>query len=170
VPTHIALLRAINVGGTGKLPMTELRALSEAAGLKQVRTYIQSGNVVAESARGAPAVKSVLERALHEKLGKPCKVLVRSLAELEGVEATNPFPKADPKQLLVVFLDNAPPKDSLAGWKIPGREQLTLRGRELFIHFPDGMGASKLKIPFADVGTGRNLNTVRALIALARGA
>lgn len=168
MPTHIALLRAINVGGTGKLPMVELRALCEAAGLKQVRTYIQSGNVVAQSARGAAAVKSALEGALHARLGKPCQVLLRSPAELEAVNAENPFPAADPKQLLVIFLDKAPAADSLDGWKIPGREQMMLRGRELFIHFPDGMGRSKLKIPFANVGTGRNLNTIRALIALAR--
>lgn len=167
--THIALLRAINVGGTGKLPMAELRALCEAVGLKHVRTYIQSGNVIAESARGAAGVKTALERALHERLGKPCRVIVRSLAELEATAAANPYPTAEPKQLLVVFLDDAPPRDALTGWKIPGREQMSIRGRELFIHFPDGMGTSKLKVPFADIGTGRNLNTVRALIAMARG-
>jgi uncharacterized protein (DUF1697 family) len=57
----------------------------------------------------------------------------------------------------------------LNDWKIPGRERLALHGRELFVHFPDGMGASKLKLPFADIGTGRNLNTVRTLLAMARG-
>lgn len=149
--------------------MAELRALCEQAGLKQVRTYIQSGNVVAESPLAPPAVKSKLEKALATRLGKAHRVILRTLDELEAVEARNPFPEAAPNRLMVIFLDDAPAKSALTEWKIPGREELSLRGRELYIHFPDGMGASKLKVPFADVGTGRNLNTVRALISLARG-
>ncbi len=168
MPTHIALLRAVNVGGTGKLPMTELRALCAKAGLKNARTYIASGNVVCESPLAPAAVKTKLEKALLAKLGKPCAVLVRSLAEMEAIEKRNPFPDAEPNRLLVTFLDDAPPKTALKDWRIPGRERLALHGRELFIHFPDGMGQSKLKIPFADIGTGRNLNTVRALIAMAK--
>ena len=167
--TLIALLRAVNVGGTGKLPMTELRALCEAVGLRNVRSYIQSGNVVATSTAQPKAVKAKLEKALDAKLGKPCAVLVRSRDELAAIVAANPYPAAAPNQLLIVFLDEAPPKNAIAGVAIPGREELTLKGRELFIHFPDGMGRSKLKIPFANVGTGRNLNTVRALLAMADG-
>ena len=167
MPTHIALLRAINVGGTGKLPMADLRALCGDLGFANVRTYIQSGNVVFESRLAAARAKAALEGALEARLGRRHAVLLRSVAELEGVERRNPFPAADPKRLLVVFLDAPPPRGALDGWKIPGREQLRLDGRELFIHFPDGMGTSKLKVPFADVGTGRNLNTVRALLALA---
>ena len=166
---HIALLRALNVGGTGKLPMAELRTLCEKAGLKDVRTYIQSGNVVAASALKPELVKAKLEKALAVRLGKLHRVLVRSPAELEQTVARNPFPDAAPNQLLVVFLDDAPPKAALKEVKIPANERLALHGRELFIHFPDGMGQSKLKIPFAEVGTGRNLNTVRALVAMATG-
>lgn len=169
MPTHIALLRAINVGGTGKLPMTELRALCEAFGFANVRTYIQSGNVVFESRLSQARAKATLESALEARLGRRHAALLRSLDELVAIEGRNPFPEADARQLLVVFLDAPPPRDALTGWKIPGRERLHPDGRELFIHFPDGMGRSKLKIPFADVGTGRNLNTIRALIALARG-
>lgn len=168
MPTHIVLLRAVNVGGTGKLSMTELRALCAKASLKNVRTYIASGNVVCESALTPAAVKAKLEKALLAKLGKPCTVLVRTLAEMEAVEKRNPFPDAEPNRLLVTFLDDAPSKTALKDWKIPRGERLALHGRELFIHFPNGMGQSKLQIPFADVGTGRNLNTVRALIAIAK--
>jgi uncharacterized protein (DUF1697 family) len=165
---HIALLRAVNVGGTGKLPMTELRALCEKSGFKQVRTYIASGNVVCESPLAPAAVKAKLEKALLAKLGKPCQVLVRSLAELEAAEQRNPFPEAPPGFLLVIFLDAPPPKDALKDVKIPGNERLKLIGRELYIHYPEGMGKSRLRTPLADVGTGRNLNTVRALIAMAK--
>ncbi len=166
MPTHIALLRAINVGGTGKLPMTELRAICERLGFTKVQTYIQSGNVVFDSRLGAARVKVALEDALEERLGRRHDVMLRSAAELASVEMRNPFPEADPKQLLVIFLDAPPPRDALAGTKIPGRERLHLDGRELFIHFPDGMGQSKLKVPFAGIGTGRNLNTIRALLQL----
>lgn len=167
MPTHIALLRAINVGGTGKLPMTELRALCEGLGFANVRTYIQSGNVVFESKLSPSRAKSALEDALEARLGKRHLALLRSIEEMAAVEARNPFPEADPKQLLVVFVDAPPPRDAIARVKVPGRERLHLDGRELFIHFPDGMGKSKLKVPFADVGTGRNLNTIRALLRLA---
>ena len=147
--------------------MADLRALCERAGLSDVRTYIQSGNVVARSKLSTDAFKKKLESALGTQLGKPHRVLVRALAELQAVEKRNPYPDAAPNQLLVLFLDDAPAKGALKDWKIPGREQMTIKGRELYVHFPDGMGSSKLKVPFADIGTGRNLNTVRAMIALA---
>jgi uncharacterized protein (DUF1697 family) len=84
----------------------------------------------------------------------------------------NPFPAAAPRQVLVLFLDEAPPSDALETVVAPGQERLALRGREIFIHFPEGMGPSKLKVPFQKVGTGRNLNTVRKLadMAQARGS
>jgi uncharacterized protein (DUF1697 family) len=165
---HIALLRAVNVGGTGKLPMAELKAICEGLGFRGVRTYIQSGNVVFASPLTQAAVKSRLEKALAARLGKPCAVLMRTAAELEATVAANPFPEAEPNQLLVVFLDDTPPGDALKSCVIPGRERLELRGRELFVHFPDGQGRSKLKVPFAKEGTGRNLNTVRKLLEMSR--
>jgi uncharacterized protein (DUF1697 family) len=165
----IALLRAINVGGTGKLPMSELRELCEQAGFAEVKTYIQSGNVVFRSNLSEAKVKSKLERALAEKMGRPHGALLRTEAELETILARNPFPKAAGNRLQIVFLDEAPGKDALLGVKIPGNEELKLEGRELYIHYPDGMGVSKLKVPFAAAGTGRNLNTVVKLAAMARG-
>lgn len=167
MPTHIALLRAVNVVGTGMLLMADLRTLCAKAGFTDVRTYIQSGNVVFASPLSAAAAKGKLEKAVAAKLGKHCRVLLRSADELERVIDSNPFPEAAANQLLVLFLDDAPPKTAIADWKIPGRERLALHGRELYVHFPEGQGKSKLKVPFADVGTGRNLNTVRKLIDLA---
>ncbi len=169
MPTHIALLRAVNVGGTGKLPMAKLRERCTALGLANVRTYIASGNVVCESKLSAAKVKAMLETLVSEMVGKPAAVLLRSADELAAIEEANPYPKAEGNRVIVVFLEKAPPKGAISGWKIPGDEELTLVGRELFIHFPSGQGLSKLKVPFQDVGTGRNLNTVRTLLAMTRG-
>ena len=167
VNTFVAFLRAINVGGTGILPMADLVKLCEKAGFANVKTYIQSGNVVLRSRAGATTVKSTLAKALAAKLGKPVGVHVRTAAELDTVLADNPFPTAPPNRVIVMFLDEPPPKDVLATVKRPGNEELEARGRELFIRYPDGQGPSKLKVPFADVGTGRNLNTVTKLAAMA---
>jgi uncharacterized protein (DUF1697 family) len=166
----VALLRAVNVGGTGKLPMAELRALCETAGFENVQTYIQSGNVVFTSELGAAKVQQKLERALHESMGKPVGVHLRTPTELEDVLERNPFKRAEPNRLLVLFLDRAVPKDALAGLEIPGREKVEASGREIFIYYPDGMGRSKLKIPLAKVATGRNLNTVKKMLELGRAA
>jgi uncharacterized protein (DUF1697 family) len=170
VTTYIALLRAVNVGGTGKLPMADLRALCEKVGFTDVRTYIASGNVVFSSALSASKARVTLEAALAKRLDKPTQVLIRTADELEAVIEANPFPEAEPNRLIVVFLSREESATVLDGWTIPGRERLALVGRELFVHYPDGMGQSKLKVPFADQGTGRNMNSVRALLEMARSA
>ncbi|MGH9460071.1 MAG: DUF1697 domain-containing protein [Vicinamibacteria bacterium] len=164
----VAFLRAVNVGGTGKLAMSELRELCEDAGFENVATYIQSGNLVLTSKLAAAKVKQKLEAVLKKKMGKPVGVFLRTPAELEAVVGRNPFKRAAPHQLLVLFLDRAPPKNAIASLEIPGREEVKLSGREVFIHYPDGMGRSKLKTPFAETATGRNLNTVRKLVELSR--
>ena len=163
---YVALLRGVNVGGRGMLAMSDLRALCERAGFKDVRTYIQSGNVVFGSRLGEAAVKAVLERSLAGKMGRPVSVLVRRGEEMAAVLARNPFPSAPANRVLVLFLDRAPARDTLAGLVIPGREQVKLDGREVFVHYPDGMGRSRLKLTLAESGTGRNLNTVAKLAAL----
>ncbi len=164
---YIALLRAINVGGTGKLAMSDLRSVCEGEGFDSVKTYIQSGNVIFKSALTEPKVKAKLEKALAAKMGKATAALVRTAAEVRAAIGRNPFKEAAPHQVLVVFLDESPEKSALDGLQIPGREKVKLSGREVFIHYPDGMGRSKLKIPFAKIGTGRNLNTVEKLAAMA---
>jgi uncharacterized protein (DUF1697 family) len=166
----VALLRAINVGGTGKLTMADLVKLCEKAGFSGVRTYIQSGNVVFDSSATEARVKATLEKALAVKLGKPVGVFVRRAADLERVVADNPFRTAPPNRVIVVFLDEAPPKAALAAVTPPTGERLALHGRELYIHYPEGQGVSKLKVPFASAGTGRNINTVTRLAAMAAAA
>jgi uncharacterized protein (DUF1697 family) len=164
---YAALLRAINVGGSGKLSMADLRQLCERCGLQDVATYIQSGNVVFRSKLSEGGVKRALEPALVKQMGKAFGVLVRTAAGLDTVVENNPFPDVAPNRVLIVFLDEPSPRDSLKGVVAPGGEELVLSGRELFIHFPNGQGQSKLKLPLMKSGTARNLNTVRKLAAMA---
>ena len=166
----VALLRAVNVGGTGKLPMSNLRALCAGLGFESVATYIQSGNVVFQSTASARAVQQQLEAALASHMGKAHAVFVRSGEELRAIEANQPFPDAAPNQVLVVFLEERPDARVLAAVKPTGGEILVAGERELYIHFPHGMGQSRLKIPFTGTRTARNLNTVRKLVALAEPA
>jgi uncharacterized protein (DUF1697 family) len=163
----IALLRAVNVGGTGKLPMTELKAMCEAAGFKSVRTYIASGNVVFQSAKSEAQVKAALEKALAAYAGKPVGVMVRSAAEMAAVLAANPFPECPGNCTLAIFLDGPPPKDTLENVTGRIREEIRLGKREIYIYYPDHMGESKLKIAAAKNGTGRNMNTVAKLAEMA---
>jgi uncharacterized protein (DUF1697 family) len=166
--TYVALLRAVNVGGTGKLAMSTLRELCESAGLQNVRTYIQSGNVVFTSGLSSSKIQMLLGLALSKQLGKPAQVFVRSAAQMQQIHAANPFSTAEPGQVLVLFFEDAPHKTAIAALVIPGREQLVLLGKELFVHYPDGMGRSKLKLPFLDQATGRNMNTVAKLAEMAQ--
>ena len=164
---YVALLRAVNVGGTGKLPMSDLKALCEKAGFAGVRTYIASGNVVFDSSEDEAGVKASLEAALAGYAGKPVGVLVRTAPELAQVLANNPFPDSAPNRTVVIFLDEPPRGDTLE--RITGKdgEDLRLGDREIYVHYGDGMAHSRLKIPGARDGTARNINTVSKLAAMA---
>jgi uncharacterized protein (DUF1697 family) len=164
----VALLRAVNVGGTGKLPMTELRTMCEAAGFAEVRTYIASGNVVFRTPGTEARIKAALEAALARHFGKPVGVLVRTHAELAAVVAANPFPDAAGNRLMVSFLDVAPPPDTLDHVSRRQGERIALGRREIYVDYGEGMRESKLKIPAAKTGTARNLNTVRQLVEMSR--
>ena len=165
---YVALLRAVNVGGTGKLPMMELAAMCEAAGHKGVRTYIASGNVVFTSAMTEAQVKSDLEKRLAAYAGKPVGVMVRTAAEMAAVRDANPFPEAPGARVVAIFLDDAPPADAIhkAVGVSPG-EEIALGFREIYVRYDEGMGASKLRIPAAKAGTARNMNTVAKLAQMA---
>ena len=164
---YIALLRAVNVGGTGKLPMADLRAMCSEAGFVRIETYIASGNVIFESGAAPSDVKAGLEARLLAYAGKPAAVLIRTAAEMSAVLAANPFPGAEPKYTYAIFLDQRPPADALDHVTGQNGEEIRLGEREIFVHYGRGMGNSKLKIPAAKPGTGRNMNTVAKLAELA---
>ena len=163
----IALLRAVNVGGTGKLAMSELKAMCEELGLTSVKTYIASGNVVFQSRKSEAAIKAALERRLEAYAGKPVGVLVRRAAEMAQVAADNPFPKLAPNRTMALFLDRAPAAGALEGVRGQKDEKIRLGRREIYVHYGDGMGSSKLVIPAAKTGTARNMNTVATLAKMA---
>lgn len=165
---YVALLRAVNVGGTGALPMTELKGICEELGFTDVKTYIQSGNVLFRSGETEAAVAEKLDAALGKKFGKRPGVMVRTTAELEAVAENALFPEAKPNLLLVYFLTETAPADALAKMVAPDGEEAAVAGREIYVHYPNGSGRSKLKLPALKPGTSRNLNTVRTLAGLAR--
>ncbi|HEY2247436.1 MAG TPA: DUF1697 domain-containing protein [Bradyrhizobium sp.] len=168
--SFVALLRAVNVGGTGKLPMSELKAICEELGFTSVRTYIASGNVVFASRKSETAVKSALEKALAAYAGQAVGVMVRSAAEMARVAADNPFPKLAPNRTMAIFLDAAPPKDTLAAMRGQRDEKIKLGKREIYVHYGEGMAKTKLVIPAAKTGTARNMNTVAVLAKMTAGS
>lgn len=164
---YVALLRAVNVGGTGKLPMTTLVKMCESQGFGQVRTYIASGNVVFSSSLKERKVKAALQQSLAAYAGKPVGVLVRTAAEMAAVLAANPFGGAPPNRTVAIFLDEAPPPGVLEEVRGRRSERLALGAREIYVVYGDGMAHSKLVIPAAKAGTARNINTIAKLAAMA---
>ncbi|OWV74835.1 hypothetical protein ATY76_26095 [Rhizobium sp. R339] len=167
MPVYIALLRAVNVGGTGSLPMAELKAICEGLGFADVKTYIQSGNVLFRSDESEKAVEEKLDKALGQKMGKRPGVMVRTRKELSDIVASAPFPDAKPNFLLVYLLPEKAPGDALDKMVAPDGEEVKLAGREIYVHYPNGSGRSKLKLPALKPGTSRNLNTMRKLAEMA---
>lgn len=164
---YIALLRAVNVGGTGKLPMSELKTMCQSIGFTSVRTYIASGNVIFESDLPEKSVAEALGDCLETYAGKPVGVLVRTAAELKAVLEANPFKSTAPNQTVAIFLDGPPSPGVLD--TVSGRqgEEIALGSREIYISYGAGMGTSKLKIPAAKTGTARNMNTIAKLAEMA---
>lgn len=160
----IALLRAVNVGGSNKLPMTELKVLCEDLGLARVQTYIASGNVVFSSALGEDELREAIEAAIERRYGKRIAVLVRSGAEMAGVLARNPWPERAGNRVMALIVDGPV---SLEGVKGQVGEVLEAGEREIFIGYPEGMAATRLVVPAAAYGTMRNMNTVARLAELA---
>jgi uncharacterized protein (DUF1697 family) len=167
VTNYVALLRAVNVGGTGKLAMSELKAMCEAAGFAKVKTYIASGNVAFQSAEGEAKVKAALEAKLAAYAGKPVGVMVRTAAQMAAVLAANPFAGKAPNRTVAIFLDGAPPPNAATEVRHVKDEEIALGERELYVHFGEGMATSRLVIPAAKAGTMRNMNTVAKLADMA---
>jgi uncharacterized protein (DUF1697 family) len=158
----------VNVGGTGKLPMKDLKRLCEDAGFENVRTYIASGNVVFKATKSERAVKSALEKALKDYAGKSIGVMVRTGKALTQVLADAPFPKAERKFTVAVFLDKKPTKLLLNAVGGQNDEEIVLGKREVYVHYPSGQGRSKLKIKGTEAGTARNMNTIARLAEMAK--
>jgi uncharacterized protein (DUF1697 family) len=173
---HVALLRAVNVGGRGKVAMADLRAMLADLGFEAPQSLLQSGNLVFRSQPKGVALEAMLEKEAEARLGLAADFLVRTAAEWADIVAANPYPamaKDDPSHLLVMPLKTKPDAAglrALQAW-IPGRETIEAVGRELYIAYPDGIGTSKLTGAVIERrvktrGTARNWNTVTKLSAL----
>jgi uncharacterized protein (DUF1697 family) len=174
---HVALLRAVNVGGRS-IAMATLRELLVELGLEDVGTLLQSGNAVFESDESPAALEVLLEKATAERFGLQTEFFIRTAKEWETAIAANPFPdeaRDEPSHLLLMPFKTAPKSADVHALTaaIKGRERVATRGRQAYLVYPDGIGRSKLTNAFIETrlktrGTGRNWNTVLKLAALAR--
>jgi uncharacterized protein (DUF1697 family) len=177
MPIYIALLRAVNVAGYGKLPMADLRKLLEGLGFKGVETYIQSGNAVFEASGSVDKVRAAIAAGLEKMMGAPAGVMIRTHDDLSRVIAGNPFAAeaaADGARVHVAFLAGQAAAGAAAAMnqivtKYPARrDRFHLAGDHIYFHFPEGAGETKFTGKSLDraigvPGTGRNWNTVLKL-------
>ncbi len=170
MPTHVALLRGINVGGRNKVAMADLREVVSSLGFADVATYVQSGNVVFSAK--APKARAI-EAAIEEQLGVSCSVVVVSRDELARVVAENPWPEeTDGKHLHVIFSTGEPDAGVVeaAVEKAGGDDEARIVAGTLYMHTPNGLGRSKLAAELArrgpPDGTARNWTTVTKLLAM----
>ena len=185
MPTHVALLRGINVGGRNRVAMAALREVVEGLGHTGVATYIQSGNVVFTSEEADPAtLAAALERAIADQLGVRPKVVVLTREQLAQVVADNPFHEEDnPRQVHALFWNGPLGPEELAAvaaaqrqaGEAGGRDEAKVVGTTMYLHTPDGYGRSELAARLARIGggrtaataaTARNWATVRKLLAM----
>jgi uncharacterized protein (DUF1697 family) len=180
--TYIVFLRAVNVGGTGKLPMADFRALLEKLKCKRVETYIQSGNAVFEAACSAGKAAADIAAALEKHLGLPVGVIVRTPAQIKHVIDQNPFAAeaaANGALVHATFLASPAGKDAVDALaaiaaKYPARrDRYALNGDTIYFHFPDGAGETKfsgktLNKALGVAATARNWNTVLKLYEMAK--
>lgn len=170
----VSLFRGINVGGQHMVKMGELKALHESLGLRDVVTYIQSGNVVFTSDEAdASQLAQQIEEAFAQKFGFRSNVIVRSETELQEAIENNPFqnqPEKESKLVLFLFLASRPQSTALEDLHqaYSGPEEIHLIGQQLYIYYPAGQGRSKLTLPLIEkklktTGTGRNWHTVLQL-------
>lgn len=177
--TFISILRGINVSGHRKVRMAELKNLYEDAGFMDVKTYIQSGNVIFEApARvSGQAIAGKLEKAIYTRYGFEIPVIIRTLVQLQQLISSNPFLKTDhinTEKLHVTFLSQKPaPQEAknLENYRYPP-DAFILKGEDVFLHCPDTYGNTKLSNKFFEnklkvKATTRNWKTINKLVALA---
>jgi uncharacterized protein (DUF1697 family) len=183
MPTYIALLRAVNLGGYGKISMADFRKLLEGLGCKNVETYIQSGNAVFDASGSAAKVGAAIAAGLEKQMGAPVAVMIRTHDDLSRIIAGNPFAAeaaADGARVHVAFLSGPAPAGAESALKrivqqYPARcDRFHLAGDTLYLHLPDGAAETKFSGKTLDKatgvpGTGRNWNTVLKLHEMSKG-
>ena len=167
---YVALLRGVNLVGKRTLKMTDLKAIAEELKLKKVRTYIASGNLLFVSGKPEEKLRRDLEKRLKAHMSKDVRVMLRTAGEMEKVVRANPFADVTQRNVQAFFMNDSPPKDLLE--TIRGQaddERVAAGAREVYVAYGEkGIGRSRLRIPAADAGTARSMNTVAKLAELAR--
>jgi uncharacterized protein (DUF1697 family) len=163
---YVALLRAVNVGTANRLRMADIVKSCRETGFAHAQSVIASGNLLLDCDFQEGEARARLESALEALAGRPIGVILRSPEALRAVLAANPFPNEAPDKICALFLNDAPPEDALTRAAGRAREELRLGAREIYVFYPDGIGRSKLKIPGAENGTARNVNTIARLLRL----
>lgn len=173
--TYLALLRGINVGGHARVAMVDLRRVFADLGHADIKTHIQSGNVIFTSPDEPTRLALEIEHGIAHNLGLTITIVIRTKPDLARVLANNPFAKreADPAKLHVAFLADAADPSRAAALRAPagGPDELALAGRELYLYYPSGSGRSKLTNVYIErqlgvAATARNWRVVTTLHAL----
>lgn len=163
---YVALLRAVNVAGTGKLPMTELRRMGEECGFRSVATFIASGNLLFASELTEDEVRSCLHERIAAFFGKPVPVFVRSASEIAELARRNPFTDDKPSRVMAHVIDEVPRAEMLAEARDLNGERLALGARAIYVSYGEGIGSTRLKLPALKQGTARNMNSVAKIASL----
>ena len=168
--SYVALLRGVNLVGKSSLKMADLKSIAEELGLESVRTFIASGNLLFGSDEPEEKLRRMLEKRLQEHMGKEVRVILRTAKELDAVVRANPFGDAPANRVQAFFMNDAPPKDLLQPVRNNADDECVAAGvREVYVAYGEkGIGRSRLRIPAAEAGTARNMNTVAKLAELAR--
>jgi uncharacterized protein (DUF1697 family) len=167
---YVALLRGVNLLGVSTLKMADLKAIAEKLGLEKARTYIASGNLLFVSGKREEPLRRALEKEMKAHMGRELRVMLRTAAEMEEAVRCNPFTDQPGNRVQAFFMNEAPPKDLLKTIRNQADDERVAAGaREVYVAYGErGIGKSRLRIPAAEAGTARNMNTVAKLAQLAR--
>jgi uncharacterized protein (DUF1697 family) len=167
---YVALLRGVNLIGKSTLRMAHLKAIAEELGLDRPRTFIASGNLLFASDEPEEKLRRMLQEGLQAHMGKDVRVMLRTADEMEAVVQANPFPDAPGNRVQAFFMNEPPPANLLEGVRNRADDERVAAGtREVFVAYGErGIGRSRLRIPAAEAGTARNMNTVARLAEMAK--
>jgi uncharacterized protein (DUF1697 family) len=166
---YVALLRGVNLLGVSTLKMADLKTIAEELGLKSVRTYIASGNLLFLSHEPEEKLRLKLEQKLQAHMGREVRVMLRTADEMAEAVRRSPFTDAPGNRVQAFFMNEPPPKDLLETVRNRAGERIAAGTREVYVAYGErGIGKSRLRIPAAEAGTARNMNTVAKLAELAR--
>ena len=164
--SFVAMLRAVNVAGTGKLPMAELKAIGLGCGFENVRTFIATGNLLFDSDLDEADVTMRIADKVAAFFGKPVPLFVRSAAEMAEAAAGNPFCDDKPSRVMAHFIAEPPSAAMLVEARDVVGERMALGPRLIYVSYGEGIGKTRLKLPAVRHGTARNLNSVARIADL----